>query len=78
MSQQDHYQEYQLSSKADSYLLEKLNYPRSMSKLIRAIKEITKAQKITYLPDTTNIDTVNNFVCSQNIYIWILRRIGWF
>ena len=51
-----------------------------MSKLVKKHKDVVNGDKITYLPDTTNIDTINNFACTQNIYMdpaedWMVLEI---
>lgn len=76
----DLYKEFTLSSAVDSYLYEKLKYPRTMSQLLKRRKDIPKAKKVTFLPCSLENATMMNFYCSYEIDAgppeeWILFKI---
>lgn len=61
------YREYVLSQDVNSFLFEKLDYPRTMSKLVKMHKNVVNGKKITYLPLTAEDETMMYFHRSFDI-----------
>lgn len=77
------YKEYNLSHRADSIVLEKLEYSKTLSKLIKSNKRLDKAKKITYLPQDIDIDILDDYEGSMGISIgpareWMAQKVSTF
>ena len=81
MNDTPEYQEVNLLSKADAYIMEKINWPRTLSQILVNEIDITNAQKTTYLPSDVDVDTVPNFAATLHTHRklpieWIVGKMS--
>ena len=55
------YQEYGLPSCVDSYIIDRFEWPRALGKALLSEKDVSKAQKVTLLPESTSIESVVDY-----------------
>lgn len=55
------YQEYSLPSCVDSYIIDRFEWPRALGKALLSEKDVSKARKVTLLPESTSIESVVDY-----------------